>query len=195
MRVLTLVGLAVFSLLSTSAIPQGKSSANAAAAASMEKKLQHIESNAAASRPDSTPTELTEQEVNAYFASGKINLPQGVRSVVFQGQPGVVTATSRVDFDQFKAGQDSSNPLLEIFNGVHDIVVVANAYGSGGQGVVKVDSVSIDGVEIPRFVLQLFVERYVQPKYPQAGLDSRFRLPDRIDTARVGLQKLTITQK
>ncbi len=193
MRILTLLGLVLF--VSTAAIPQSKSATNAAAAASMERKLQHIESNASVSPPDSTPTELTEQEVNAYFASGKINLPSGVRSVVFQGQPGVVTATSRVDFDQFKAGQDSSNPLLEIFNGVHDIVVAAHAHGAGGQGVVKVDSVSLDGVEIPRFVLQLFVERYIQPRYPEAGLDSRFRLPDRIDAARVGLHKLTITQK
>ena len=61
--------------------------------------------------------------------------------------------------------------------------------------MVSVDSVSLDGIEIPRFVLQLFVEKYLQPKYPNIGLDSRFALPDRIDTAIVGLHKLTITQK
>ena len=63
------------------------------------------------------------------------------------------------------------------------------------RSIVHVDSVSLDGVEIPRFVLQLFVEKYLQPKYPNVGLDSRFGLPDRIDTAIVGQHRLTVAQK
>ena len=165
------------------------------AVSSMERKLQHVQSNATLAHPDQTPTEFTEQEINAYFASGAIKLPAGVQSVNFQGQPEVVTATSRVDFDQLKAGRRSSNPLLSMFSGVHDVVVSAHVRGAGGQGYVNVDSVSLDGVEIPRFALQMFVEKYLQPKYPGVGLDSRFALPDRIDTAKVGLHKLTITQK
>ncbi len=165
------------------------------AVASMDRKLQHIEQNGAIPRPDQTPTEITEQEVNAYFAAGRVKLPAGVQSVNFQGRSGVVNATSRVDFDQLQAGRRSSNPLLAIFTGVHDVLVVAHAHGAGGQGFVQVDSVSLDGVEIPRFVLQLFVEKYLQPKYPNIGLDSRCALPEKIDTARVGLQKLTLTQK
>jgi hypothetical protein len=39
------------------------------------------------------------------------------------------------------------------------------------------------------------VEKFLTPKYPQIGLDSQFPLPDRIDTATVGLHKLTVTQK
>ncbi|HEY7616648.1 MAG TPA: hypothetical protein VH744_07590 [Terriglobales bacterium] len=159
----------------------------------MEQKLQGIHRNAAA--PDGSTTELTEQEINAYIAAGKIQLPVGVKSVVFQGKPGVVTATTRVDFDQVKAGRVSANPLLAIFSGDHDVVVVAHASGSGGQGVLHVDSVVLDGVEIPRFVLQLFVEKYLQPKYPEIGLDSRFALPERIDTAVVGERRLVLIQR
>jgi hypothetical protein len=118
-----------------------------------------------------------------------------VQSVKFQGEPGIIIAKARVDFDQLKAGRRSSNPLLGVFSGIHDVVVQAHAHGSGEQGIVRVDSVSLDGIEIPRFVLQSFVEKYLQPKYPNIGLDSRFALPDRIDTAIVGLHKLTITQK
>src|SRR5437868_13419428 len=165
------------------------------AVASMDRKLQLIETNGASAHPDQTPTEFTEEEVNSYIASGRIQLPVGVQSVKFQGEPGIITANTRVDFDQLKAGRRSSNPLLGMFSGVHDVIVQAHAHGSGGQGIVNVDSVSLDGVEIPRFVLQLFVEKYLQPKYPNIGLDSRFALPDRIDTATVGRHKLTITQK
>ncbi len=172
-----------------------KSAPDPAAVASMERKLQHIENNSAAAHPDPAPTVFTEVEVNAYLASGGVILPQGVQSVHLQGQSGVVTATTRVDFDRLKAGQNSSNPLLSIFSGVHDVVVNADAHGAGGQGFVHVNSVSIDDVDVPRLVLQLFVEKYLQPKYPGVGLDSRFTLPDRIDTATVGLHNLTITQK
>jgi hypothetical protein len=107
----------------------------------------------------------------------------------------VITANSRVDFDQLRAGAHSSNPLLLIFSGVHDVLVVAHAHGRGGQGFVQVDSVSLDGVEIPRFVLQLFADKYLHPKYPKVGLESQFTLPDKIDSASVGVHKLTVIQK
>lgn len=168
---------------------------NDAAVASMERKLQRLETNAAAARPDPTPTEFTEQEINAYFASGRVELPAGVKTVNLQFKPGVVNATTRVDFDQLDAGRSSANPLLGIFTGVHEVAVSTHAYGSHGQGVVHVDSVALDGVEIPRFVLQLFVEKFLQPMYPEVGLDSRFRLPERVDAAVVGLHKVLVTQK
>jgi hypothetical protein len=44
-------------------------------------------------------------------------------------------------------------------------------------------------------VLELFVEKYLQPKYPNIGLDSEFDLPYKIDTAVVGRNQLTVTQK
>ena len=166
-----------------------------AAFRSMERKLNHLKTNAATARPDQSPTEFSEAEINAYFASGGVKLPLGVESVSFQAQPGIVAATARVDFDQLKAGRSSINPLLELFSGVHDVVGVAHAFAAGGQGVVHVDSVALDGVVVPQFLLQLFVEKFIQPKYPDIGLDSRFALPERIDTATVGLHKLTVTQK
>jgi hypothetical protein len=181
--------------LTEAAAAQNKPLQNSAAVASMDRKLQRIEANGASAHPDQTPTEFTEEEVNSYLASGRVQLPSGVQSVNFQGEPGVITANTRVDFDQLKAGKRSSNPLLGVFSGVHDVVVQAHAHGSGGQGIVNVDAVSLDGVEIPRFALQLFVEKYLQPKYPNIGLDSHFALTDRIDTATVGRHKLTVTQK
>ena len=161
----------------------------------MERKLQRIESNSRAARPDQTPTVFTEQEANAYLASEKVSLPVGVQSLKLQGEPEVITGTAEIDFDRIREGTNSSNPLLSIFSGVHEVVVVAHAHAAGKEGFVHVDTVSLDGVEVPRFVLQLFVENFLQPKYPQFGLDSRFALPDRLDTAKVGLHQLAVTQK
>lgn len=164
-------------------------------AASMQRKLDLLDRNAASAHPKATRTVLTENEVNAYLASRPVQLPAGVKSVHLEGAPGVITGRATVDFDQVRAGQNSSNPLLEIFSGLHRVVVVAHAHGAGGQGTAQVDSVSLDGVEIPRFVLELFVEKYLKPKYPDIGLDSRFDLPDRIDAATVGLHIITLTQR
>ncbi len=182
------------SLLAPHSLAQTRSAPNSAPLASFERKLQHLQNNGAQPHPDPSPTEFSEQEINAYFASGNVELPAGVQSVVFQEQPGIIIGTSRVDFDQLKAGKNSYNPLLSIFSGLHDVVVTAHAYGARGEGVVHVDSVSLDGVEVPQFVLELFVEKYLKPKYPNIGLDSRFALPARVDTATVGLHRVTVTQ-
>jgi hypothetical protein len=162
---------------------------------SMERKLNQIEANSRLLHPDQNPTLLSEDEINAYIASDQVTLPDGVESVVLHGQPGIVTGHARVDFDRVRAGIHSSNPLLAVFAGVHDVEVVTHAHGAGHRGYVHVDSVSLDGVEVPRFALELFVQKYVQTQVPQAGMDSVFDLPYKIDLAIVGRHSLTLTQK
>ncbi len=164
-------------------------------AASCQAKLQHIQQNAAAARPDPAPTVLTEDEINAYIAAGGVQLPKGVRSVRFSGAPNVVTSYARVDFDKLTEGR-AMNPLMAaLFTGVHDIVVVADAKGMGGTAEVNVQSVTLDGTQIPRVALEYLVDHYVKPKYPAAGLDSQFHMGYRIDSAQVGSHKLTVRQK
>jgi hypothetical protein len=85
--------------------------------------------------------------------------------------------------------------MLLIFTGMHDVQVNVHAHGQNHQGYVHVDSVFLDGVEIPEFVLQLFVQKYLQPQYPDVGIDSRFALPDKIDSAKIGKHILSVIQK
>ena len=47
-------------------------------AESLQRKLNHIEQNGKRSHPDPTPTVMTEDEINDYFATGRVELPQGV---------------------------------------------------------------------------------------------------------------------
>lgn len=163
--------------------------------ASIERKLNHLDANARLVRPDQTPTVLTEAEINAYIASDQVTLPDGVQSVKLRGEPGTIDGVARVDFDRVREGIHSSNPLLAIFSGVHDVEVITHAHGAGHTGYVHVDSVSLDGVEVPRFALELFVEKYLQPQVPEMGMDSTFELPDKIDTATVSQHTLALTQK
>jgi hypothetical protein len=168
---------------------------NSAEAAALQRKLDHLDENSRRAHPDPTPMVFAEQEVNAYLASGSVEFPAGVESVKLQFAPGVISGTSRVDFDKALAGARSANPLLSMFSGVHEVTVATHASGSAGQGRVQIDSVSLDGITVPNFVLELFIEKYLQPRYPQIGLDSRFAMPDRIDSARVGDHQISLVQR
>ena len=76
--------------------------------------------------------------------------------------------------DEVPAGSHSMNPLLSVFSGIHDVVVVAHGEAAHGVANVHVDSVALDGIEVPSFVLALFVEKFVTPNHPNLGIDSRF---------------------
>jgi hypothetical protein len=172
-----------------------KSSGNHRLADSADAKFMHIQQNGAKSPPDPTPTVLSEEEINDYLASGRVEIPQGVKKVRLQGQSGKVTAFLTVDFDQIKQNQHSQSMLMNLFSGTHDVTVETNAAGAAGEGKVHVETVYLDATEVPRMALQYFAEKYITPKYPNVGLDSQFKLPNRIDTAAVGYHKLTIAQK
>ncbi|HEY6252593.1 MAG TPA: hypothetical protein VI685_21770 [Candidatus Angelobacter sp.] len=186
--------IAFLSLIGTFILAQQPGSGHRLTA-SLQRKLDHIQENGKRAHPDQTPTVMTEEEINDYMASGKVKLPQGVKNVTFEGQSGVMTGVATIDFDEIRAGQHSSNPLLSIFSGTHAVRVEADAAGAGGKGKVHVRTVSIDGIDVPRMALEFFINKYLKPKYPNVGMDSEFQLEDKIDTATIGYHKLTITQK
>ena len=161
----------------------------------LQNKLDHLRSNGERARPDQAPTVMTEEEINDYFAAGRVKLPQGVKKVILEGHSGLVTGQTLVDFEEIRAGQRSSNPLLSIFTGTHNVRIEADASAAGGQGKVHVRGVSIDGIDVPRIALEYFINNYIAPKYPNVGMDSTFTLTNKIDIALVGYHKLTVTQK
>lgn len=160
-----------------------------------EEKFGYIQQNGQQPKPNPRPTEIAESEINAYLASGKVQFPAGVESLRLVGVAGTTTARCRVDFDRVRAGRANSNPLLRLFSGVHDVEVEAQATGARYKGQVHVNSVAIDGVVVPRFVLQMFVDTYVTPRYPGVGIDSTFDLPHKIESATVGRHKLAVVQR
>ena len=164
---------------------------------SAERKIQYLTQNGKRQQPEPTTTTLTANEINAYLAEGGVALPVGVQQVRFSSVPAVVTGAARVDFDQLTAAHRSSNPIMAaLFTGVHDVVVVAQATGSNGIGSVRVQSMSIDGITVPRAAMQFLVDHYLKPKYgPEVSLDSTFRLPARINTAVVGQNQVSLTQR
>lgn len=193
-----LVGAIVLAVLSSAAIPQKASSQTrhfSAAAQNFQKKLDYLERNAKSNPVQHRSTQLNADEVNAWFREGGYKLPQGVQKVVFHSQPDTIVANTTVDFDEVKEGKRNLNPLLSMFSGVHDVEITATASAQNGQGHVTIQTVSIDGVGVPHLALEMFVKRYITPKYPGVGLDNTFTMPDRIDTATVGHDYALLTQR
>lgn len=163
---------------------------------SAERKFSRLEENARSEPVDPAPTPLTTAEINAYVNEGGVDLPHGVHNVKFTGQPGTVNTTAEVDFDELTAGRTQNNPLMMVFTGRHDVAASAQAYGKNGRGIVHVNSVQIDGVPVPQRLLQYFVDRYLRPRYGNGvGVDSNFALPERINSATVGENQVTLVQR
>jgi len=167
-----------------------------AAADSFQKKVDFIKTNAVAQHPSTKPTLFSQEEINAYFSERRLKMPGGVQKVTFDLQPDQVTAMTRVDFEQLRQSRPSMNPLLAVFDGVHDCQVMARAESAGpGRVRVRVESVNIDGMNVPRMALQMFVNHYVKPKYPNVDLDAEYKLPVRMDSATIRAQEGVIVQK
>jgi len=158
-------------------------------------KLDYLLKNGKAAHPDPKPTVMSEAEIDAYLRSSHVVLPKGVSGLQFQGEPGVVTSDLKVDFDKLASTRGSSNLLLTLFAGTHSVQVISHAHATAGVVHAHVDSVSMDGMTVPRFLLSLYVEEFLKPKYPEASLDPTFKLPSRIQSATVGAHKLTLVQR
>lgn len=190
-----LMSLLLVLLTSIPVLTESRPNNSGPALRSMQQKLDYIETNAERNPPEQKPTMITADEFTAWLNGGGVPLPAGVSNVKISSVPAVVTANARVDFDKLTAGAQTSNPLLSMFSGVHDVTVTAQASGAQGMGSVRIDSMLIDGVKVPRMALQYAVDKWIKPKYPNVGLDSQFELPARIDVAVVGKNEVTLTQK
>jgi hypothetical protein len=179
-------------LLFTSAFAQAQHSAEYLSA---DKKFSAMTAFEAHPAPGGTVTRVSDAELNAYFNEGGIKLPDGVSDLRLETEPGILHGSAQVDFDKVTAKSRSNNALMMVFTGVHTVRVTAEANGSKGRARIIVQSVSLDGLEIPKQALEFFIQRYLQPKYPEIDLDTVIGMPYRIDSAAVGEGQITLSQR
>lgn len=182
-------------VLVCAAMAQNRGAQHTADYRSAERKLSAITEFDANPPKGGRITVLTDAEINAYFAEGGVQWSDGLSDVRIDDQPSVINGSAQVDFDKITAKSRSNNPLMMLFTGVHTVRVTAQAAAVKGRGSIKVQSVSLDGLEIPRTALEFFVEKYLQPKYPEADLDTVIGMPNRIDSAIVGDHQITFVQR
>ncbi len=161
----------------------------------MQEKTAYLKRNAAKPHPDPKAVELSEAEANAYFNEGGVKLPKGVSDVHLTARPGQIDGHAQVDFEEIMQKRGANNPLYGLFSGHHDVHALSEASGTGGVGTIHVQSVELDGIQIPQFALEWFVQHYLTPRYPNVGITSTFKLPLRIDSAVVETGKVRLVQR
>ncbi len=166
-----------------------------AAADAMQRKIEFVDRNGHSIHPSTTPTIFRQNEINAYFEQRRLKMPEGVKSVVWTLREELVTAHLTVDFDELTAARQSDNPLLAIFSGTHDVEVEARASGANGIAHVRVESASLDGVNIPRRILEMFIDRWVKPKYPNVDLENDYKMPARMDSVVIEERSARVVQR
>jgi hypothetical protein len=175
--------------------PEAAREAHSAEYRSIQQKLAWLKQNGAKAHPDPKPVELTEPEVNAYFNEGGVKMPKGVSHLRLSSQGSVIDSHAQVNFEQIMEGRGANNPLYSLFSGTHDVHAKAEGSGVNGIGSIKVQSVDFDGIQIPQFALEWFVQHYLTPKYPNVGITSTFKMPLRIQTATVETGKVRLVQR
>ncbi|MEO8727460.1 MAG: hypothetical protein ABI383_15205 [Acidobacteriaceae bacterium] len=186
--------IAVLILAMVAALP-AQQQQRPSAAGSLSAQLNYLRENAARQRPDPAPTVLSQADINAYLAGGAVKLPSGVESLAVALHAQQIIGSAKIDFDKVRTAGSDNNPFLSMFSGVHEVVVDAFAEGTDGKALIRVNSASLDGIVLPRFALELFVSKYVTPKHPNIGLDTRFTMPERISTAMVSEGRVTLVQR
>jgi hypothetical protein len=170
--------------------------AHSSAFARASEKFAKLSEYGHSSDPASRSSVLTAREWNAYFDEGGVQLPEGVSGIHVTSEPSIAHGDAEVDFDRLTANRIRSNPLLALFTGKHHVTVTAHASAADGMATVHVESVLFDGVQIPRLALEYFASRFLRPRFGNAvGMDSTFALHHRIDSAIVGMNQVTITQR
>ncbi len=159
------------------------------------KKLAIIQQHAERSKGTSRRTTVTEGELNSWFVyRAQPLLPAGVKdpqvTAIGSGKLlGVVT----VDLDDVSKGKSDAWRLL---GGRLPITLSGVLRTKDGRGQFDLQSASVSGVPLPKFLLQEIVSHYTRTEdHPQGvRLDDPFALPASIKQIDVGPGQAVVIQ-
>jgi hypothetical protein len=153
-----------------------------------------------AQKPGTKKTQVSETEVNSWFAySAKPLLPMGVSDpkVTLVGN-GRLTGQAIVDLDAI-AKKKQSGGTFDIWNlvgGKVPVNVAGTLRTKDGVGTFQLESADVSGLPLPKTFLQEVVSYYSKtPSHPQGvKIDDPFELPASIRQIDVGSGQAVIVQ-
>lgn len=170
-------------------------------AASMGKKVQAILERGLTPAQAAKPlkTSFSEQELNAYLkANAAEELPSGVTQArITLLDAGKVDTRALVDMDALRTSEKRGwlDPLAYV-TGMLEVRTVGTFRGANGKGVFTFESATVDGVPVPRALMQELVAFYTRtPETPKGILlDQPFDLPARIREVELRRGAATVIQ-
>jgi hypothetical protein len=188
--VAAVVGIIVFrNFVETNAVSAQAGEVSEKAAQGLQIKIDEIkkaeESETAGNSRPQTEIEVSDTEMESYVLySLKQDIPVQMDSFDVQLTPGSVAADTQLTF----ASMNTGNPLIDgLVSGTHNLFVKGRMFGADGRGKFDLEEVRIDGIPVPRVLIETLFAKYVKPKYPDADLKEPFDLP-------WGIEELTIEE-
>jgi len=126
--------------------------------------------------PGATTTTISEVEMESFVVYWmQEDIPPRVEAIDVTVSDGAIGADTALLFEDDLA---TGNPLVDrILLGTHRLSLGGRLRAAEGRGTFVLEYVRVDGIPIPLAVIDVLVERYVKPDYPDVDLDAGFDLP------------------
>ncbi|HEX5000001.1 MAG TPA: hypothetical protein VFY29_17400 [Terriglobia bacterium] len=186
--------IAALAILTAARAPQKKQSAGAGisvgAADALQSKIDTLKkkSEETTAGADPRPTEeiqVSESELASYVMhSLREQIPVQVEAFKVQLTAGAVGADAELNI-----AEPTGAALVDaLVGGRHSLFVKGKLSGAERRGRFELDEVRVDGIPVPKVLVETLFTKYVKPRYPYADLKEPFDLP-------WGIERLTIEPK
>jgi hypothetical protein len=164
---------------------------SAADSASASQKLAAIETGAARGNVSFSPGEL-----NAWMRDeAQFRVPRGVRNLRLELGAGKATGYADIDFLKVRQSTSGEQPgwlMRNLLSGERPVVVTARFESRAGRVRVDVERVEISGIAIEGRTLDLIIDDYVRPIFPDVKVNEWVALHYGIDRFTVAPQGVTV---
>ncbi len=191
--ILAIAGVIVFRDVSAQKVSaRTESEVSPKAAAALQKKINDIKKAEKDSdrSPGASRVELSEIELESYVLySLKDDIPVQIDSIDVQLGQDTVGAETQITFSQNGTG----NPIVDaLVGGTHNLFVKGKLIAENSRGKFDLEEIRVDGIPVPKILIQTLFDKYVKPKYPDADLKEPFDLPYGIEDLKLEPGKATV---
>jgi hypothetical protein len=166
----------------------------------LQKKIDDIAANGAAARTKPKTTPVSESELNSYLAFNLRNdVPRGLAEpeIVMSGD-GSLAGRVLVDIDEFNRSRGPQSVLdpLSYLSGQVPVTARGVLRTHEGRGTFYLSSAKLQGVPLPRSVVQELVRYFSRTADNPRGIDmdEPFDLPAKIRRIEVGRGEAVVAQ-
>ncbi len=177
LAVLGIAGFFVFRSISAQESSAGAQVVSRHAAQSLQNKIDDVHKVEASGDPQhrDNEVEVSEVELESYVLFElREKIPAQLDSIRVQLTPGAISADTQITFTSNATGNSMLDALV---GGTHNLFVKGRLSGSDSMGKFDLDEVRVDGIPVPKVLIQTLVDKYVKPKYPDVDLKAPFDLP------------------
>ncbi len=134
--------------------------------------------------------ELSEAELESYVLySLKEDIPAEIDSIDVQLGSDTIASDTQITFNSNATG----NPMVDaLVGGTHNLFLKGKLIASQGRGKFDLEEIRVDGIPVPKVLIEALFKKYVKPKYPDADLKEPFDMPYGIEELKLEPGKATV---